>query len=159
MLLKNLIKTSSNLNKINILDLALDSRKVKKGSLFFAVEGSKTTGEKFIKEAINKGAKAVVCSLKAKINNKNFPIIKVKDVQKTLGNVCRTFFNKKPKNIIAVTGTNGKSSVADFYYQLLFLNKISVASIGTLGIKRKKILKKQLSQVQILFLYIKNFKN
>ena len=142
MLLKNLIKTSSNLNKINILDLALDSRKVKKGSLFFAVEGSKTTGEKFIKEALNKGAKAVVCSLKAKINNKNFPIIKVKDVQKTLGNVCRTFFNKKPKNIIAVTGTNGKSSVADFYYQLLFLNKISVASIGTLGIKRKKNIKK-----------------
>ena len=72
MLLKKLIKTSSNLNKINILDLALDSRKVKKGSLFFAIKGSKTTGEKFIKEALNKGAKAVVCSLKTKIIIKIF---------------------------------------------------------------------------------------
>ena len=39
----------------------------------------------------------------------------------------------KPRNIIAVTGTNGKSSVADFYFQILKLNKRKVASIGTFG--------------------------
>ena len=44
-------------------------------------------------------------------------------------------FRKKPKNLIAVTGTNGKSSIADFYYQILRLNNKKVASIGTLGVK------------------------
>ena len=41
---------------------------------------------------------------------------------------------KRPNNLIAVTGTNGKSSIANFYYQILKLNKIKVSSIGTLGI-------------------------
>ena len=41
----------------------------------------------------------------------------------------------KPKNIIAVTGTNGKTSVADIFYQILRINNIPAASIGTLGIK------------------------
>ena len=54
---------------------------------------------------------------------------------------CRLYKNK-PKNIIAVTGTNGKSSVADFYYQILRLNKKRVASIGTLGIKNNNRVKK-----------------
>ena len=49
-----------------------------------------------------------------------------------------TFYAKKPKNIIAVTGTNGKSSVVQFYYQILSNNKIPVASIGTLGVYFKK---------------------
>ena len=53
-----------------------------------------------------------------------------------------------PKNIIAVTGTNGKSSVADFYYQILNLNNKKVASIGTLGVKSKKF-KKNLSNTTI----------
>ena len=44
---------------------------------------------------------------------------------------------KIPNNIIAVTGTNGKSSVSDFYYQILKINNVSVGSIGTLGIKFK----------------------
>ena len=45
------------------------------------------------------------------------------------------YYKKKPKNLIAVTGTNGKSSIADFYFQILKLNRKKVASIGTLGIK------------------------
>ena len=51
-------------------------------------------------------------------------------------------YKKKPLNIIAVTGTNGKSSVADFFYQILNLNKVSVASIGTLGVISKNYKKK-----------------
>ena len=46
---------------------------------------------------------------------------------------------KKPKNLIAVTGTNGKSSVANFFYQILKLNKKKVATIGTLGVHSKNI--------------------
>ena len=46
---------------------------------------------------------------------------------------------RKPKNLIAITGTNGKSSVANFYFQILALNKKKVASIGTLGVCSKEI--------------------
>jgi len=143
MLLKNLIKIiPKNFDKIKVSNLALDSRKVKKGHLFFALKGNKYNGEDFIEHAIKKGASAIICSNKAKLKKYNIPIIKVKNPQKALAYSCALFFKKKPKNIIAVTGTNGKSSVADFFYQILFLNKILVASIGTLGIKENKKIKK-----------------
>ena len=56
-----------------------------------------------------------------------------------MAEVSFKIINKKPKNIIGVTGTNGKSSVADFYYQLMNLNNQKVASIGTLGVKSRKL--------------------
>ena len=51
-----------------------------------------------------------------------------------LSEVASKVYRHKPKNLIAVTGTNGKSSIADFYFQILNLNNKKVASIGTLGI-------------------------
>ena len=59
--------------------------------------------------------------------------------RKLLAEISFKIYNKIPKNIIAVTGTNGKSSVADFYYQILKLNNKRVASIGTLGVKSKNV--------------------
>ena len=155
MLLKNLIRTSSNkTNNVEILDLALDSRKVKKGSLFFALKGSKTDGKKFITQAIEKGAAAIVCSSNVKIRSNKVPIIKVYNVREILSYSCQKFFKYKPKNIIAVTGTNGKSSVADFFRQLLFLNNYSTASIGTLGIiKKNKTIKGSLTSPDIITLH------
>ncbi len=143
MLLKNLIKLktdSKDLKTLKIKGISLDSRKVKKGNLFFAIKGNKFNGEKFINEAIKKGARVVIYSSKKERKYK-VTSINVKNIKETLSSVCSKFFNKKPKNIIAVTGTNGKSSVADFFYQILKLNKMPVASIGTLGIKTNKNIK------------------
>ena len=143
MLLKNLIKTSNQkFQKIEIKDLSLDSRKIKKGDLFFAIKGYKTDGKRFINEAIKNGANAVICSKNIDLNNTKTPVIKVSNIKKVLTTACVIFFKKKPKNIIAVTGTNGKSSVADFFHQILSLNKIPSASIGTLGVKKRNIVKK-----------------
>ncbi len=154
MLLKNLIKISQKeIDLIIIKDLSLDSRKVKRGDLFFALKGSKSNGEKFIKQAIVKGAKAVISQRNIKIKTK-VPIIKVNNIKKVLEDSCKKFYKKKPKNIIAVTGTNGKSSVADFFYQILSLNKIPAASIGTLGIKKKnKLVKTNLTSLDIITLH------
>ena len=52
-----------------------------------------------------------------------------------MSEVASKLYQKKSKNLIAVTGTNGKSSIADFYFQILKLNNKKVASIGTLGVK------------------------
>ena len=63
MLLKKLIKKPlSNIKNLSIRDLVLDSRKVKKGDLFFALKGNKLNGSSFIEQAIKKGAKAIICS-------------------------------------------------------------------------------------------------
>jgi murE/murF fusion protein len=155
MLLKKIIKHSPiKISNTNIEGLSLDSRKIKKNYLFFAIRGSKLNGEKYILDAINKGAKAVVCSLKCKIKNNKFPIIRVKNISEVITYACQTFYHEKPNNIIAITGTNGKSSVAEFYHQILTLQKIPVASIGTLGIKTKKKIKKtNLTSLDIISLH------
>ena len=128
--------------KIFVKGICFDSRKTKKNDVFFAIEGNQTSGSKFISEAVSKGAAVVVSNKKIKLKNQQIPIIVVRDVRKSLSEACSKFFREKPENIIAVTGTNGKSSVADFFLQILSLNKISVASIGTLGILSKNYKKK-----------------
>ena len=156
MLLKKLIKNpSSNIKNFDIRNLALDSRKVKKGDLFFALKGSKLNGNSFIDEAVNKGARAIICSKETNITNKkNITIIKVRNPRESLTYACSKFFKNKPKNIIAVTGTNGKSSVADFFYQILSKNGFPVASIGTLGIRKKtKIKKTNLTSLDIISIH------
>ena len=155
MLLKKLIKTSSkNIKNIKISGLSLDSRTVKKNHLFFAIEGSSTHGEKFINQAIKKGASAIISAKKINLKNNKIPIITVRNPKKVLEEICINFFQKKPKNILAVTGTNGKSSVADFFHQIFSFNKIPVASIGTLGIKaNKKVFKSNLTSPDIISLH------
>ena len=140
MYLGHLIKSAGKkYKKISISGISFDSRKVEKRNIFFAIEGNKISGSNFINEAILKGASAIVSNKKIK---QKIPCVIVKNVRKTLAEASSRFYKKKPSKIIGVTGTNGKSSVADFFYQILSLNKISVASIGTLGILSKKYKKK-----------------
>ena len=143
MLLKNLISNiPEEKKKIKITGLSTNSKEVKKGYIFFAIKGNNCNGEKFIKEAINKGASVIVCSTNFKYTNNKIIIIKKKNIRNFLSKICSKFYYLKPDNIIAVTGTNGKTSVADLFYQLLTLNNIPVASIGTLGIKTQKYVRK-----------------
>ena len=155
MLLKKIIKhLPIDIQKINIKGLSSDSNQIKKNYLFFAIKGSESNGEDYINSAIKKGATAVVCDLNCKIKSKKIPIIKVKNIKKIITDSCITFYKSKPKNIIAVTGTNGKSSVAEFYHQILFAQKIPVASIGTLGIKiNNKIFRTNLTTLDIISLH------
>ena len=143
MLLGNLLKSvGRNYKKIPVKGIAFDSRKVKKGDIFFAIKGNQTSGIKFVNDAISKGASVIVSAKKIKYKNCQIPIVLVKNVRRSLSESCSNFYKKKPTNIIAVTGTNGKSSVVNFFYQILNFNKVSVASIGTLGIFSKNYNKK-----------------
>ena len=155
MLLKNLIKDIPIKNKkINVKGLAINSKKIKKGYIFFAIKGLKSNGEKYIAEAVKKGASVIICSRKCKYKNEKIPIIKTSNIRNYLSKIASKFFQLKPKNIIAVTGTNGKTSVADLFYQILSLNNIPVASIGTLGLKYKgKIIKSNLTSPDTILLH------
>ena len=116
-------------------DICFDSSKVKKDNIFFAIKGTNIDGNNFILDAINKGSKIIVTEKKITKFPNGVLIIHSKNVRKLLAEVSFKIYNKKPSNLIAITGTNGKSSVADFYYQILKFNKRKVASIGTLGVK------------------------
>ena len=155
MLLKKIIKKLPiDIQKINVRELSLDSNQIKKNYLFFAVKGKESNGEDYIISAIQKGASAIVCGINCKIKNQKIPIIKVKNIKNTIKDACKVFYKVKPKNIIAVTGTNGKSSVAEFYYQILLEQKIPVASLGTLGIKiNKKTIKTNLTTLDNISLH------
>ena len=119
-------------------NFSINSKKVNKNDIFFAIEGSKQSGSLYSSEALSKGAYKVVTS--KNIRNKNYLI--VKNVNKFLAEACSAKYKEKPKNIIAVTGTNGKSSVANFYFQILKNLKINSAAIGTLGIFYKNKVKR-----------------
>ena len=165
MLLKNLIRNISK-DKKNIIvsGISTNSKIIKKNYIFFAIRGKKFNGEKFIQEAVYKGASVVVCSKNCKIRDNRILIIKTNKIRHLLSDIASKFYKSKPKNIIAVTGTNGKTSVSDLFYQILRINNIGVASIGTLGIKyNDKIIKTSLTSPDTITLhknlnYLKNKK-
>ncbi len=115
--------------------IAFDSSKVKKNDIFFAIKGNKFDGNNFIDIAIKKGAKVIVTEKKINKKKENIVFLYSSNVRKLLANVAFKILDNKPKKLVAVTGTNGKSSIADFYYQILKLNHKKVASIGTIGIR------------------------
>ena len=115
--------------------ISFDSSKVKKNNIFFAIKGIKFDGNNFIPKAIKKGSKVIISEKKIKEFKNGILFIHTKNIRKLLAEVSYKIYKNKPKNLIAVTGTNGKSSIANFYYQILKLNKKKVASIGTLGVK------------------------
>ena len=144
-LIENIPKDKKN---IIISGLSTNSKEVKKNYIFFAIKGNKDKCEDFIDDAIDRGASVIVCS-KVVIESKDIFVIKQKDKKLFEQNNFKVLQNK-PNNIIAVTGTNGKTSVADFF-QLFRLNNISAASIGTLGIKyNNKVIKTNLTSPDTL---------
>tara|TARA_B100001996_G_scaffold124279_1_gene94107 strand:- start:1118 stop:3967 length:2850 start_codon:yes stop_codon:yes gene_type:complete len=114
--------------------LSFNSKKVRKKNIFFAIRGTKIDGKKYIKEAIKNGATTIVSNSDFEGLKNGILYIKSNNPRKLLSEVASKVYRQKPKNLIAVTGTNGKSSIADFYFQILNLNNKKVASIGTLGI-------------------------
>ncbi len=121
--------------------ISYDSSKIKKNFIFFAIKGNNYDGHNFINHAIKKGAKIIIHEKKFTGLRNKILFINTKNIRKLLANIAFKINYSKPKNLVSVTGTNGKSSIADFYFQILQLNKKKVASIGTLGIKTNKSFK------------------
>ena len=154
MLLKNLIKNISIEKNITISGLSTNSKTVKKNYIFFAIKGNNYNGENFINDAIKNGASVVVCSHSCKFKSKKIIIVKTKKIRDLVSEISSKFYKLKPKNIYAVTGTNGKTSIAETFYQILKMNKIPVASIGTFGVKFKsQILRTNLTSPDTIFLH------
>ena len=105
---------------IDIRDLAFDSRKVKDGSLFFAVRGTQVDGHDYIDKAVEQGAKAVVCEKMPKSKANGVTYIQAENSAYVLGVAASNFFGNPSKELklVGVTGTNGKTTIATLLYRL-----------------------------------------
>lgn len=124
-------------NAIEVSGLAVDSRAVRPGDLFFALAGSKTDGARFIDAAIASGAVAVACE-QAPPGERRVPIIVTPNPRRALALAAARFYPKQPATIAAVTGTSGKTSVAAFTRQIWQELGHASASIGTIGLVSPK---------------------
>lgn len=108
-----------------IRELTLDSRKVRPGDLFLAVDGSQQDGRAYIGDAIARGAAAVVYEADAALDMQDSEalLIPVRGLQAQLSNIAGRFYGdaSRTMRIVAVTGTNGKTSVTQLLAQALDL--------------------------------------
>jgi UDP-N-acetylmuramoyl-L-alanyl-D-glutamate--2,6-diaminopimelate ligase len=117
--------------------LAVDSRTVKPGDLFFALSGSKTDGARFIDAAIASGAVAVAGD-HAPFGERRVPFVVTPNPRRALALAAGRFYPQQPATIAAVTGTSGKTSVAAFARQIWQRLGYASASIGTIGLVSPK---------------------
>ena len=124
--------------QIAVEGICSDSRNIKKNFVFFAIRGAKYDGNKYIDEVLKKKPSAIITSEK-KTYKTNIPIITVNDVRKEYASVVYNFYSHKINSKIAVTGTNGKTSVVFFINSILNKLKNKCGVIGTLGSNFKNI--------------------
>jgi len=120
---------------IQISGLSSDSRQVKPGFLFAALDGSVVDGAKFIPAAIKKGAVAILLHEDVDRSDLKLPCIVSDNPRRDLAFAAARFYEDQPDTIIAVTGTNGKTSVASFVRQIWAATGERSASLGTVGIE------------------------
>jgi UDP-N-acetylmuramoyl-L-alanyl-D-glutamate--2,6-diaminopimelate ligase len=118
--------------------LCVDSRKAKPGDVFFALAGAKSDGLEFVADAAAHGAKVVVGERKPTELPEGVEFIRVADARAALAHAASRFFPRQPATIVAVTGTSGKTSVAEFTRQIWRELGFEAASLGTIGIVSPK---------------------
>ena len=114
--------------------LAVDSRSVEPGDVFFAVPGTKTDGLAHVRQAVERGARAVVSAKAVPDLAKDVFGLVVPDVRVALAKAAARFYPAQPSTIVAITGTSGKTSVAAFTRQIWRTLGQQAASLGTIGL-------------------------
>ena len=99
--------------------ISIDTRSIKDGGVFFALKGNKVDGHKFINQAFENGAIAVVVNKKYKIKHDNKNIIKVEDTYKALERLGVNRREVSLSKLIAITGSVGKTTVKDYLFSIL----------------------------------------
>jgi UDP-N-acetylmuramoyl-L-alanyl-D-glutamate--2,6-diaminopimelate ligase len=121
---------------LEILEIAYDSRSVNPGALFVAIHGEKTDGNKFVSDAVGRGAVAVISeqpnpgTLPAE-----FPWIQVADARKALAISAANYYGRPAEvlKLIGVTGTNGKTTISYLVDSILRAAGCQVGLLGTIG--------------------------
>jgi UDP-N-acetylmuramoyl-L-alanyl-D-glutamate--2,6-diaminopimelate ligase len=119
-----------------ITGITADSRQVAPGTLFVAVPGERTDGRSFIAQAVANGAAAILAPSGTTWPRgvERRPLVTTDEPRRALARMAAILAASQPQTIVAVTGTNGKTSTVDFLRQIWSLGGQRAASLGTLGI-------------------------
>jgi UDP-N-acetylmuramoyl-L-alanyl-D-glutamate--2,6-diaminopimelate ligase len=134
-MLKQLVQNDAKLpqgHDVQVLGLTSDSRAVKAGFVFAALSGTKTDGSKYIAQALAQGAVAIICQ--SGTYRGEGLTVETDNPRRLLALMASRFYDRQPDTIIAVTGTNGKTSVAVFVRQIWAAMGFRAASLGTIGV-------------------------
>ena len=115
-----------------IAGVTADSRQVKPGYLFAALPGTRSNGREYVAQALAAGAAAVLSEAPVRAAA---PVVLVEDARRAYALAAAAFWGAQPATCVAVTGTNGKTSVATFCRQMFQRLGHSAASMGTLGVR------------------------
>ncbi|HSQ97950.1 MAG TPA: UDP-N-acetylmuramoyl-L-alanyl-D-glutamate--2,6-diaminopimelate ligase [Rickettsiales bacterium] len=120
-------------------EIKVDSRHINPNDIFVAVKGYMVDASKFIPDVMKAGAKIILCDSDCEYIPTDLSddvlVLKSKNLKELLGRLLNKLYPNKPKHILGVTGTNGKTSVAELTKQCIGQLGISVASIGSLGVR------------------------
>ena len=120
---------------LDIVRLTADSRAAAPGALFVALAGTRADGARFVADAVARGAVAVLAAETAAIpDGLAVPVLRAREPRRALALMAARFFGKQPQTVVAVTGTSGKTSVAEFTRQLFAAAGRRAASLGTIGV-------------------------
>ena len=141
----NEVKIKETVGDINtsVEGITDNSGLVKPNFLFFAIKGITHDGHEFIDNAIEKGCKVIICSYLPDKIHEDVCYIVVKNIRESVYNISSKFYNDPAKKIkiIAVTGTNGKTSIVFFIYK--FLNSLGI-KVGMLSTIENRIADKRI---------------
>ena len=118
--------------------IVFDSRQVEPGCLFAALKGSSVHGAEFVEAVLDAGAVAILTDKEGETILKGFKIdalVIKKDARRALAKAVSLLMEKQPETIVAITGTNGKTSVATFCRQIWNEVGIEAINIGTTGVE------------------------
>ncbi|MGE5145321.1 MAG: Mur ligase family protein, partial [Candidatus Eiseniibacteriota bacterium] len=129
---------------LDIRGLSADSRQIEPGFLFAALPGTKTDGGRYIADAVGRGAAAVLGppGLRLDSTRPGVALIADENPRRRLALMAARFYGRQPQTVAAVTGTNGKTSVASFCRQIWSQLGHQSASYGTVGIEAPTVHKK-----------------
>jgi len=134
-LLHGFVESESRRNP-DISGIAVDSRMVKNGDLFFACKGANLDGTRYIKNAIDAGAVAIVVdSTSRAVDEESVPVCVVENLNIRLGEIATRFYQQPTEQmkVVGITGTNGKTSCSHIMAQCLTQLDITCGVIGTMG--------------------------
>jgi UDP-N-acetylmuramoyl-L-alanyl-D-glutamate--2,6-diaminopimelate ligase len=115
-----------------VTGFAIDHRKVARGSVFGAFKGAVFNGEDFIGQAVDRGAVAVVARPEADVDR--VPHLSDEQPRRLFAELAAKYYAPYPETVVAVTGTNGKTSTVEMTRQIWRMSGHRSASIGTLGV-------------------------
>ncbi len=119
---------------VRVRSITADSRQVEPGDLFVALAGTRADGARFAADAVDKGAVAILAGEGVGLGALGVPVLRSVEPRRALALMAARLFGRQPETVVAVTGTSGKTSVAEFTRQILAACGCRSASLGTIGV-------------------------